>query len=153
MLATVLWLGGLATISLWIIPSFRDSLSPNDYADWLARLNDRLNSIGWLSIGLLTVTGLVQMGANPSYTGLFSIANNWAIAILLKHLAFFGMIAVSAYITWGLNPALQHAALLRVRDGHNDKEELLLARLPRLIALNLLLGSIALALTALARIS
>lgn len=131
----------------------RSSLSAKDYADWFTKLNQRINPIGWLSIGLLSVTGLVQMGANSNYSGLFSIANNWALALLLKHLAFFGMIAISAYITWVLGPELQHSAILRVRDGKSEKDEQLLAKLQRLIGINLFLGIVTLAFTAFARIS
>lgn len=153
MVTTIVWLGGLATISLWIVPTMQYSLSAKDYADWFTRLNQRLNPIGWLSIGLLSASGLVQMVANPNYAGLFSIANNWALALLLKHLAFFGMIAISAYITWGLGPELQHAAILRVKDGKSENGEQLLVKLQRLIGINLLLGIVTLAFTALARIS
>ncbi len=153
MLATITWLGGLATISLWLIPSMRTTLSANDYAAWIANLNNRMNALGWLSIATLTATGLVQMSANINYEGLFSIANNWAFALLLKHIVFFGMIAISAYITWGLTPNLQHAALLRARDGSSSQEETLLKRFQRLMALDLLLGVITLAFTAFARIS
>lgn len=131
----------------------RQNLSVKAYADWLTKLNQRINPVGWLSMGLLTVTGLVQMVANPSYVGLFSIANNWALALLLKHLAFFGMIAISAYITWGLNPELQRAAIRRVKDGESEKDERLLAKLQRLIRINLFLGIVTLAFTAFARIS
>jgi len=153
MVTTIVWLGGLATVSVWIIPSMRSSLTAKDYANWFTRLNQRLNPIGWLSIGLLSITGLVQMVANPNYGGMFSIANNWALAILLKHIAFIGMIAISAYITWGLSPKLQYAAILRAKDGNSEDDELLLAKLQRLISVNLFLGIISLAFTALARIS
>jgi uncharacterized membrane protein len=153
MLATIVWLGGLATISLWLMPSMRVALSANAYADWIAKLNNRMNALGWLSIAILIATGLVQMSANINYEGLFSIANNWALALLLKHIVFFGMIAISAYITWALTPKLQHAALLRARDGSSGQEQILLKRFQRLMALDLILGIITLAFTAFARIS
>ena len=153
MLATILWLGGLATLSIWLIPSLRASLSAEAYANWVTKVNNKMSAVGWLSIATLTVTGLVQMGANPFYEGLFAFANNWALALLLKHIVFFGMIAISAYITWGLTPNLQHAALLRARDGSSDQEETLIKRFQQLMAFDLLLGIITLAFTAFARIS
>ncbi|MEX1071067.1 MAG: hypothetical protein WEC37_00425, partial [Anaerolineales bacterium] len=106
MLATVVWLGGLAALVLMVLPAMRRSLKPKEFASWLTNLNTRLDSIGWFSLGLLTFTGLIQMDSNSNYEGLFSISNPWSQAICLKHIAFFGMIAVSAYVTWGVAPAL-----------------------------------------------
>jgi hypothetical protein len=63
------------------------------------------------------------------------------------------MVAVSAYLTWGLIPRLQRAALLLARGGGTDslpdlqKQEALLTRV------NLTLGIVVLALTAIARVS
>ena len=153
MLATVLWLGGLAAVALLVLPGMRRSLEPAAFADWLRATNRRLDSIGWLSLALLTATGLIQMSANSNYNGLLAINNNWALAICLKHIAFGGMVAVSAYLTWGLSPALERAALLRAKGNDAGEEARLLARLQRLIGLNLLLGAIVLAFTALARIA
>ena len=153
MLATVLWLGGLTAAALLLLPLMRRSLPAAEYADWLVRLNRRLDPIGWISLGLLIVTGLVQMGANPNYDGLLQFNNTWALAIGLKHIAFFGMIAVSAYVTWGLGPALQRAALLRATGSDDTVERQLGIRLQRLVTLNLILGGFVLAFTALARIA
>lgn len=153
MLATVLWLGGLAAAALILLPLMRRSLPAADYADWLMRLNRRLNPVGWISLGLLIVTGLVQMGANPNYDGVLNFNNNWALAIGLKHIAFLGMIAVSAYVTWVLGPALQRAALLRAKGSDDKLEQHLGMRLQNLITFNLILGGLVLGFTALARIA
>jgi uncharacterized membrane protein len=61
MLATVAWLGGLAALALFVLPSMHRSLAPRDYANWVAALNQRLDPIGWFSLGLLIFTGLLQM--------------------------------------------------------------------------------------------
>lgn len=153
MVATVAWLGGLAAVSLWVIPSMQKALPADQYAKWLLSLNKRLDTVGWFSLAVLIFTGLVQMGANANYTGLLSFANNWAVAILLKHLVFFGMIGVSALITWKVSPALQRAAIRRAIGKVSEEEEVLTRRLQKLIALNLLLGVFVLAFTALARIA
>lgn len=153
MLATVAWLGGLAAVSLFVLPLMRRSLSAVEYASWLQRLNRRLDPIGWISLGLLTTTGLVQMSANPNYEGFLQIGNNWALALFLKHLVFFAMIAVSSYITWGVGPGLQRAALLRAKGLDEGQEQRWALRLQRMITLNLLLGTVVLAFTALARIA
>lgn len=153
MLATVAWLGGLAALALIVIPSLRRSLRPKEFADWLTALNKRLDPIGWLSLGLLTFTGLVQMDSNSNYQGLFNFSNPWAQAICLKHIAFVGMIGVSAYITWVVAPAMQQGALRRATGKQDGTGQKWSRRLQMMIAINLALGLMVLALTALARTS
>ena len=153
MLATVVWLGSLAALALLVLPSMRRSLKPGDFAIWLDGLNRRLDPLGWLCLGLLTFTGLVQMEANPNYVGLLSVSNSWALAIFAKHIVFFGMIGVSAYLTWGLAPALRRAALKRAKDRSQATDKAILRRFQLLVALNLSLGLLVLVFTALARIS
>ncbi|MEX1071718.1 MAG: CopD family protein [Anaerolineales bacterium] len=153
MLATVVWLGGLATLALIVLPSLRRSLKPKEFADWLTALNKRLDPIGWLSLGLLTFTGLVQMDSNSNYEGLFNFSNPWAQAICLKHIAFVGMIAVSAYITWVVAPALQQGALRRAAGRQDGAGKKWARRLQTMIFINLALGFLVLAFTALARTS
>src|SRR5512135_546878 len=102
MLATVAWIGGLAALSLLVLPAARAALDLPAYAALLNGIQRRLEPVGWFSLALLTGTGLFQMSANPNYHGFLAITNRWAVAILLKHLVFGGMIAVSAYLTWWL---------------------------------------------------
>lgn len=153
MLATVVWLGGLGALSLLVLPAARRSLKPDEFANWVTSLNQRLDPIGWFSLGLLTFTGLVQMEANPSYLGLLVVSNAWSQAICLKHVAFFGMIGVSSYVTWGVSPALRRAAMRRAKEGQDKIDQLWLARFQKLAVLNLFLGLLVLAFTALARTS
>jgi uncharacterized membrane protein len=153
MLATVFWLGSLAALALIILPATRRSLKPAAYAAWLDSLNRRLDPLGWFSLGILTFTGLVQMEANPNYTGILTISNSWALAICLKHLVFFGMISVSAYLTWGLAPKLRRAALTRVKNASQQADRVVLTHFQQLVWLNLVLGLLVLVFTALARIS
>jgi uncharacterized membrane protein len=153
MLATVIWLGGLAALALIVIPSLRHSLKPKEFANWLTALNKRLDPIGWLSLGLLTFTGLVQMDSNSNYQGLFNFSSPWAQAICLKHIAFLGMIGVSAYITWVVAPALQRGALQSAAGKRDATGQKWTRRLQMMIAFNLALGLVVLAFTALARTS
>lgn len=153
MLATVAWLGGLAALALFVLPTMRRSLAAGEYARWVTELNRRLDPIGWFSLGLLIFTGLLQMDSNPNYAGLLSISNSWALAICLKHMAFFGMIAVSGYLTWGVAPALRRAAIRRAKRKPDGQDERWLKRFQMLIWLNLALGLVVLVFTALARVS
>ena len=151
MLATVTWIGGLAAISLFVLPAARRTLDAGAYASFLQTIQKRLDPIAWLSLVILIATGMLQMSANPNYQGFLAIDNRWAAAILAKHLVILIMIGVSAYLTWGLIPRLQRLALRQARglagsdDGRLQKQEVLFLRL------NLILGVVVLALTAVAR--
>lgn len=153
MLATVIWIGGLAVAALFVLPAARRLMSAEDFASFTSKYNQRLNPIGWLSAAILTTTGLVQMGANPNYEGFLAFNNSWAEAMLVKHLLFGGMILVSGYLTWGIAPAMERLALLRVKRPQPEEEARLRRRETQLLQLNLALGVLVLVLTALARIA
>lgn len=154
MLATVIWIGGLATLALLILPVAHRTLQPPEYAQMLMGVNKRLSTLGWISLTVLIATGLIQMSANPNYEGFLSISNTWARAILFKHIVFFAMILVSSYQTWGLSPAIERAAWRRAHGlESNANEQEFQHREANLVRVNLLLGAIVLALTALARIA
>lgn len=152
MLATVIWLGSLAALAIFILPSMRQSLKPADYANGVVSLNRRLDPLGWFCLGLLTFTGLLQMDSSSSYQGLFIVSNAWSMAMCAKHIVFLGMIVVSGYLTWSVAPGLQAAAIQRAR-GKRAVDQLVLRRFQVLITVNLVLGVLVLVFTALARIS
>ncbi len=152
MAATIVWIGGLFYHSAILTPTLSRSLSPVDLARNLALLRRRFNPLAWLSLAVLVATGLIQMSANPSYDGFLSIANRWASAILAKHLATAAMVVLAAYQTWYLQPQLERRLLLGSRpEGESAGVNDLSRRQGRLMQLNLLLGLLVLALTAVAR--
>jgi uncharacterized membrane protein len=158
MLATVVWIGGLAAISLIVLPAARRSLSSDKMAALMAAIQKRLSPLAWFSLAVLVGTGLFQMSASPNYDGFLAIENTWAAAILVKHLVFLVMILLAAYQTWGVMPALQRAMLRQARqpDQATSTEAVVgVTRLQRredlLTAFNLALGVIVLLLTAVAR--
>lgn len=153
MLATIVWIGGLAAVVIIILPTARNSLQAGDFAVFLEKVQRRLDPAGWLSLLILLATGMFQMSASPDYQGFLAINSRWAMAILVKHLVFTGMIVVSAYLTWGLLPALRRSALLRAKGGPLMDTERLTQQEIRLLRLNFILGVVILGLTALARVS
>ncbi len=153
MLATVVWIGGLAAVVLLVLPAARRSLDAPAYAALLVALQRRLDPLGWISLLVLVGTGLFQMSASPNYQGFLAVSNRWAAAILVKHLVFLLMIGVSAYLTWGLMPHLGRVALRQSRGLDAPEAERLQRREISLMRINLLLGALVLALTAIARVS
>ncbi|MGW8224117.1 MAG: CopD family protein [Anaerolineales bacterium] len=151
MLATVAWIGGLVALVVLVLPAAKKSLEPATYANFLEQVQRRLDPLAWLSLAILLATGLFQMSANPNYTGFLSISNRWAVAMLLKHLLFIVMIGISAYLTWGILPALRRIALRQAKGLDSQAAEQLQDRERLLLRLNLVLGILILAMTALAR--
>jgi uncharacterized membrane protein len=150
MLATVVWIGGLAALGLFVLPAARKALEPGAYAAFMAGLQTRFDPLGWFSLALLGATGMFQMSAHPAYEGFLAIDNTWAAAILVKHVLFFGMAGLSAYLTWGLLPQMRRLALKKAQAG-GPESQALDQRQQRLLALNLALGILILLLTAIAR--
>ncbi len=155
MIATVVWIGGLAALTLFVLPAARRTLQPQYYAVLLEKIQSRLQSIGWFSLAVLAVTGMFQLSSSPSYKGLLVIQNQWAWAILLKHLVIVVMITISAYLSWILSPNLARLTLLKTRGAlKNDSQlEALQNRQLIIMRINLAIGIIILALTAWARTS
>lgn len=164
MLATVIWIGSLATLTILILPAARKALDIPAYAKLVAELQRRLDPVGWFSLALLVGTGLLQMSANPNYHGFLAIEGRWASAIFFKHLVFLGMVGVSSYLTWGLLPRIQRNTLRQARrqvvendSGTQESQQWMkeASRLQRqeamLLRINLALGILILALTAVAR--
>jgi uncharacterized membrane protein len=156
MLATVTWIGGLASLSLLILPAAHKTLPADAYAAFLRAIQRRLDPLGWFSLVILAGTGMIQMGASPNYAGFLTIDNQWAAAILIKHILFLGMVGISAYLTWGLLPRLQRLAIMQARLVEQPEEAAQQGRALQqqevlLLRLNLGLGVLVLALTSLAR--
>lgn len=154
MLATVSWVGGQTVISLLIIPIGRKTLSIEDFSTLLAKINTRMRSIAWVSFTILIATGLIQISADQAHEGFLSLHDAWGKAILIKLLVFGGILALTAYQTWGLSPIIERSALLQSRgkklpvslDTLHKRENLTMW-------LNLSLSIVVLLLTAVARIS
>lgn len=151
MLATVVWIGSLTALALLVLPAAQQALDSRAFAELLSGLQRRLDPLGWFCLALLIATGLFQMSANPNYEGFLSIANRWGAAILIKHLLFLGMIAVSAYLTWGILPQMRRNAMRQAQGKDTPTARRLMRQNLALMRINLVLAVLVLALTAVAR--
>jgi uncharacterized membrane protein len=151
MLATVLWIGALAVLAILVLPTAQRLLPPAEVPIFLEGLQKRLDPLAWFCLVLLIGTGMIQMSSNPNYAGFMAFENQWAVAILLKHILFLGMIGLSAYQTWGVMPAFRRAALRKVRNPESSEVDYLTRREIWLVRGNLALGVVVLLFTALAR--
>ena len=151
MLATVLWIGGMAALSIIVLPAARKVLDPADFADLLATMQKRLDPLGWFSVSVLLASGMLQLSSSPNYEGVLKIQGIWASSLLIKHILFAIMVLISGYVTWGLLPALRRAALLKARGKDDHNLQSLQNRETFILRLNLLLGVLVLLMTAIAR--
>ena len=154
MLATVLWIGGISALAVLVLPAARKTLPPLAYTALLESIQKRLDPAGWLCLAVLAATGLLQMSASPNYQGFLSIQNRWAWAILVKHLLFLVMAGLSVFMSWGVLPKLKRLAIQLHRldaEALSSQAGNLLRQEALLLRLNLILGVLILAFTALAR--
>ena len=151
MIATVIWVGGIAVMAMVVYPGARRVLGDGAGA-LMAELHRRFSPLAMIALAALIVTGLAQMAVNKNYEGFLSIANTWGVAILFKHLAFAVMTVIGAYSVWGVAPALARLALLEMK-GKADGNELaaLRKREERLNQLNFVCALLVLLFTAVAR--
>ena len=154
MLATVIWLGGLAAIAILVLPAAKRVLKPADQLAFIEGIQKRLEPLAWFSLATLVATGLFQLSVNPHYDGFLSTTGQWSLAILTKHIMVIVMIVVSAIQTWEVLPAIRRG-LMRVEKGQADEVEMerLQKRETLLLRLNIGLSILILAATAFARAS
>jgi uncharacterized membrane protein len=154
MLATVAWIGSQVAVVLIVRPALRSLDKAGQLSGpFLDRIQKRLQPITWFSLAVLAGSGLFQMSANPHYQGFLVISSPWAVSLLVKHLVFGLMIALNAYLTWGLLPDLDREVLRHLNGLPAPRLALLRRREAWLLGTNLALGLVVLALTAFLRAS
>ncbi|MCP4428995.1 MAG: hypothetical protein GY803_31305 [Chloroflexi bacterium] len=149
LLATVIWLGGLALMALVAWPALRRGALAADHWSALQR-----RFLPWAngSLVLLLITGFVQMTNDPNYGGFLAVDSLWAGAIFAKHLAFVGMAFIGGYVQWALYPELDRLHLLAEKRPSSAafEREKLSQREIMLLRLNLVFAAAVLFFTAMA---
>lgn len=151
LVATVVWVGGLTLMALVVWPAARARLGPGpELGRLLDDLRRRFDPLAWLSLAVLAGTGLMQMTADPHYDGFLQINSAWAVVILFKHLAVFGMVVVGAVMQWVVQPEMARQTMLAARGQVVPGMAALRQREAWLMWLNLACALITLACTAIA---
>lgn len=149
LLATVVWLGGIALMAFIAWPALRQgTLSSNQWFQLQKRF------LPWVNAALivLLITGFIQMTNDENYNGFLAIDSLWAWAMLLKHIAYGGMVLLTAYLQFGLYPAMARLALLAESrpETADAKRDQLAAREIRYLRLNVIAAMLVLFFTAIA---
>jgi uncharacterized membrane protein len=149
LLATIIWVGGIALITLLAWPALqRGTLAANQWWSMQRRFMLWANA----SMVLLLITGFYQMTVDSNYDGFLMVDSTWALAILLKHIAFAGMVAITVYMQAILYPSMARLALLRDQKPGAGTEEsaAIQKREILLLRLNLFCAALVLLFTAVA---
>lgn len=151
LVATVVWVGGLALLALVVWPAARARLGPGPEAGrFLTDLQRRFNPLAWTSLAVLVGTGMMQMAASPHYGGFLRIETAWAVAMLVKHAAVLGMVAAGAATQAWVQPEIARLNLLVERGRPAPELAALRRREVRLLWLNLAGALVTLICTAIA---
>jgi len=95
-LFTVVWIGGLFTLALTLMPAARDALGQGPQLRRLLESVQRRQSIlAYISIVGLLITGLLLARRSPAYQGLFSMGNTYSAVLSIKHVLTLLMVAVT----------------------------------------------------------
>lgn len=149
LLATVVWLGGITLITLFAWPALqRGTLATNQWWTIQRKFAPWAN----VSMIVLLITGFYQMTTDSNYSGFLNVDSQWAVVILLKHIAYLAMIAITVYMQAILYPAMSRATLLAeqkpaIAAAESDKIQ---KREIRLLRINLICATLVLLFTALA---
>lgn len=97
-LFTVVWIGGLAFMTLTMFSSVNKVLGKDPRAQGLMRAITRRHSI-WIYISIvgLFVTGLLMGRSNAEYLGFMSFDNLYTTLTSIKHIITFVMIAIALF--------------------------------------------------------
>ena len=134
LVAAVTWLGGIIYINLVLLPIL-NTIEPFTAGKLMGENAKRFSIIAWVSIGLLIITGLMQLDADT----LFDFSTDFGTFLTLKLITVLIMITIGLYITLQLAPKIRKLA---PAEGDAPTPEFLnlQKRLPLLIRTNMILG-------------
>ncbi len=95
-LFTAVWIGGLFSLALVVLPSLKAVLGLGPDTHKLTEaIQKRLSVLVYISIVGLLVTGLLLSRRAPQFQGLFQFNNTYSLVLGIKHILVLLMIAVA----------------------------------------------------------
>lgn len=95
-LFTAVWIGGLITLVLTVLPSTRQVLGKGPQMKKLmGAIQKRLSVLVYVSIVGLILTGMLQANRSLAFEGLFHFGNAYSTALSLKHIVVILMIGIA----------------------------------------------------------
>ena len=97
-LFTAVWIGGLITLGLTVMPSVKKVLGKGPQTKKLMDTIQKRNSaLVYVSMIGLVLTGLLQANRSPAFDGLLSFGNTYSTVLAIKHILVVVMIAIALY--------------------------------------------------------
>ena len=97
-LFTAVWIGGLITLGLSVIPTAKKVLGKGPQTKkFVDAIQKRLSVLVYVSIVGLLLTGLLQANRSPAFQGLFNFGNAYSTVLSLKHILVLAMIGIALY--------------------------------------------------------
>jgi len=97
-LFTAVWIGGLITLGLTVLPSVKKVLGKGPQTKKLMDTIQKRNSVlVYVSMIGLVLTGMLQANRSPAFQGLFSFGNTYSSLLTIKHILGVAMIAIALY--------------------------------------------------------
>ena len=148
LLATVVWIGGMA-FNIWVLRPSLSTVEPRQRVKIASAVLKRFIYLAWLSIVTLFITG-VFLG--PTTSGV-SLTTDYGILLITKHTIVIAMVIIVAVISFVIFPrfkTLLSDMNVKVVQKEMPSPELskLLGRIVLLVKLNLTLGIVVLLFTA-----
>ncbi len=137
LIATVVWIGWSGLLPLVVAPRVVEAHSGGE--GWVVTMMRRTPPLAYGALAALGATGMIQMGANPHYEGMFTVLNLWSGLLFAKHLLIVGSVFLIIYLGQSVSPRLRLAAR-RAALGKESNVEALAARFRTLAWLNFLAG-------------
>jgi putative copper export protein len=82
-LFTAIWIGGLIVLGAVFLAAIKKQ--KQQYKELSQKIQKRLNTIVFVSIIGLWITGILLSNRSPSFTGFFDISNTYSLVLALKH--------------------------------------------------------------------
>jgi len=97
-LFTAVWIGGLITLGLSVMPAIKKILGKGPETKKLMDTIQKRNSVlVYASMIGLVLTGLLQANRTSAFLGLFSLGNIYSVVLAVKHILVIAMIAIAFY--------------------------------------------------------
>ena len=97
LLATVTWIGAMATNILVLLPSTKEVLEPAVIGRFIGAVMKRFRRIVYASITTLVLCGIPLTLLNENYVGLGQFDNAWTQVVLVKHLFVAALVLLAVY--------------------------------------------------------
>jgi putative copper export protein len=102
-LFTAVWVGGLITLGLTVLPAARRSLGKGPQMRGLMdAIQKRLSTLVYVSMVGLVLTGVLLSNRSPAFNGLFRFGNAYSTLLTLKHLVVVAMVGIALVRSLGL---------------------------------------------------